>query len=224
MATSGDRTESFSVGQVIDAALRYAGVEPQEASWEAEEARKHLLLVMLDWASRKILPWFLKRVSVTVTNSANSYTLDDEVIDVLSVRYTDGNTPVTMHYIEQGRWDQLDLTVLGPPQLWTWHGQIGPQLMAWPRPASGITYTADAWVAFRADGPTSGEETLPVDMTAMDALQKRVGAELFGMMPIEHRAKFQQQGMALVAAAQDAYKRLILAKGQPSNRWRWRRM
>lgn len=222
MPTSGSRTETFSVVDIIEASLRLAGIDPQMATWEVEECRRQLELVMLGWAGKKILPWFLERRSLTVGTTTNAYSLPDEVIDVLHVRYKEGDTPVLLQYVDRERWDSLDLTITGRPQFFYYNARLSPILQIYPK--GDKNYAVDLWVANRGDDPTSGEQTLPVAMIAMSALEKQVAVEMFRMLPIEHRAKYQGIHADLIAAAKMAFDDLVKAKGTSADRWRWRRM
>lgn len=222
MPTSGSNAETFSVTDIIDASLRLAGVDPQMATWEVEECRKQLELVMLSWAGKKILPWFLKRHTITVTTTNNSYGLSYEYLDVLHARYKEGDTPVLLQYVNREKWDSLDTTHTGAPQFFHYNAKVGPVLQIYPK--GDKSYTVDLWVAYRGDDPTSGEQSLPVDTIAMSALQKQVAVEMFRLLPIAHRAQYQSVHADLIAAAKMAFDELVKAKGVSADRWRWRRM
>ena len=223
MSTSGSRTETFTVAQTVDAGLRYAGVDPAVASWEVEEARRKLLQIMLEWAARKFLPWFLEKRSFSLT-TVTQYTLGADVIDVLYAHYSDGTTPIMLTYADRQEIDRFDTGVEGAPQIYhVQHQPIGQPIMRIKPKPDDAPRTLSHYAVFRGDDPTSGEETLSVPMLAQDALEKRLGLEMFSMMPGDHRLKYASLMDRLAAQAQESFKRLETAMIQPV-RWRWRRM
>ena len=81
MATSGTKTWTLYVDEVIDEAMSRIGSEPITGN-EAKGARRSLNIMMRDWANRGIQLWTIDEATQTVTEGTANYTLDTYTIDV----------------------------------------------------------------------------------------------------------------------------------------------
>ena len=81
MATSGTKTWTLYVDEVIDEAMSRIGSEPITGN-EAKGARRSLNIMMRDWANRGIQLWTIDEATQTVTEGTANYTLDTYTIGV----------------------------------------------------------------------------------------------------------------------------------------------
>ncbi|MDP6585630.1 MAG: hypothetical protein QF535_13320, partial [Anaerolineales bacterium] len=82
MATSGTKTFSLDTGEVIEEAYELAGLEAR-TGYDAATARRSMNVMFADWSNRGINIWTIAEVSLTLTESTASYTLNAYDIDVL---------------------------------------------------------------------------------------------------------------------------------------------
>ena len=82
MATSGTRTFSLDVATAIEEAYELAGLEAR-TSYDAVTARRSLNIMFADWSNRGVHMWEVAKVSLTLTEGTNEYSINTYDIDVL---------------------------------------------------------------------------------------------------------------------------------------------
>ena len=75
MATSGTKTWTLYVDEVIDESLSRIGSDPITGK-EASSARRTLNIMMRDWGNRGVQLWTINETTQTVTEGTANYTLD----------------------------------------------------------------------------------------------------------------------------------------------------
>ena len=83
MATSGTKTSTLFVDEIIDEALSRIGSEPTTGK-EASSARRTLNIMMREWANRGIQLWTIDEATQTVTEGTSNYTWDSYTLDILA--------------------------------------------------------------------------------------------------------------------------------------------
>jgi hypothetical protein len=80
--TSGTTLFNLDIIDLCEEAYERAGVE-MRSGYDLKTARRSLQLLALEWANRGVNLWTVKEATVTLVASTDSYSLADDVIDVI---------------------------------------------------------------------------------------------------------------------------------------------
>ena len=110
MATSGTKTFALDTGEVIEEAYELAGLEAR-TGYDAATARRSLNIMFADWSNRGINIWTIAQVSLTLTESTASYTLNSYDIDVIEavIRRTVNGQQTDYQISRVGRMEYLNI-------------------------------------------------------------------------------------------------------------------
>ena len=149
MATSGTKTFALDTGEVIEEAYELAGLEAR-TGYDAATARRSLNVMFADWSNRGINIWTIAEVSLTLTESTASYTLNSYDIDVLEavIRRTTNGTQTDYQLSRVGRMEYLNIpnkTTEARPTEFFVDRQATPVLYLWPTPEN----STDIFVSYR---------------------------------------------------------------------------
>ena len=84
MATSGSKDFELDVSDYIEEAFERCGLEVR-TGYDMKTARRSLNLMLAEWANRGLNQWTIKNRSETMVAGTGEYTLNADIIDVLSV-------------------------------------------------------------------------------------------------------------------------------------------
>ena len=94
MATSGTNTFDLDVDQLIEEAFERCGINSR-SGYDLKSARRSLNIMLAEWANRGINLWTVELRTKTLTASTSSYSLDADLVDILSASlYTASDTTV----------------------------------------------------------------------------------------------------------------------------------
>jgi hypothetical protein len=145
MATSGSSSFSLTISDVVDEAYRLCGGEPISGN-DAENARRSLNLLLIDWTNRGILLWQLEAATTAVATSVSSYTLDGGTIDIMDPFIKRGNTDLPLTRLSYS--DYAAIPVKGqtgrPTQILVDRQRDAPVVHLWPLPENA-TDTLHFW-------------------------------------------------------------------------------
>ena len=112
MATSGTKTSTLFVDEIIDEALSRVGSEPTTGK-EASSARRSLNIMMREWANRGIQLWTIDETTQTLTEGTANYTLDSFTLDILEavISRTESSTRTDFQMDRVNREDFLNIPV-----------------------------------------------------------------------------------------------------------------
>jgi hypothetical protein len=149
MATSGTKTFALDTGEVIEEAYELAGLEAR-TGYDAATARRSLNIMFADWSNRGINIWTIAQVSLTLTESTASYTLNAYDIDILEavIRRTVNGTQTDYQVNRIGRMEYLNIpnkTTEARPTEFFVDRQTTPVLKLWPTPEN----STDIFVSYR---------------------------------------------------------------------------
>lgn len=82
MATSGTRAFSLDVATAIEEAYELAGLEAR-TSYDAVTARRSMNIMFADWSNRGVQMWEIGKVTTTLTEGTNEYTINAYDVDIL---------------------------------------------------------------------------------------------------------------------------------------------
>jgi len=149
MATSGSKTFALDTGEVIEEAYELAGLEAR-TGYDAATARRSLNIMFADWSNRGINIWTIAQVSLTLTESTASYTLNSYDIDVIEavIRRTVSGTQTDYQVNRVGRMEYLNIpnkTTEARPTEFFVDRQTTPVLYLWPTPDN----STDIFLSYR---------------------------------------------------------------------------
>jgi hypothetical protein len=149
MATSGTKTFALDTGEVIEEAYELAGLEAR-TGYDAATARRSLNIMFADWSNRGINIWTIAQVSLTLTESTASYTLNAYDIDILEavIRRTVNGQQTDYQVNRIGRMEYLNIpnkTTEARPTEFFVDRQTTPVLKLWPTPEN----STDIFVSYR---------------------------------------------------------------------------
>tara|TARA_R100001594_G_scaffold8006_1_gene21157 strand:+ start:894 stop:1562 length:669 start_codon:yes stop_codon:yes gene_type:complete len=149
MATSGTKTFALDTGEAIEEAYELAGLEAR-TGYDAATARRSLNIMFADWSNRGINIWTIAQVSLTLTESTASYTLNAYDIDILEavIRRTVNGQQTDYQVNRIGRMEYLNIpnkTTEARPTEFFVDRQTTPVLKLWPTPEN----STDIFVSYR---------------------------------------------------------------------------
>ena len=139
MATSGTKTWTLYVDEVIDESMSRIGSEPITGN-EAKGARRSLNIMMRDWANRGIQLWTIDEATQTVTEGTANYTLDTYTIGVTEavISRTENSVRTDFQMERINREDYLNIPVKStkgrPSQYFLDMQRAAPVVYLYPTP------------------------------------------------------------------------------------------
>lgn len=138
MAVSGSTDFELDVSDYIEEAFERCGLEVK-TGYDLKTAKRSMNLLFADWANRGLNQWTIAQRTQTVTQGTSDYTLDADVIDILSmvVRQGTGTSQTDISMTRISRDDYLNVpnknTQARPTQFFV-DRQITPVMKIWPAP------------------------------------------------------------------------------------------
>ena len=134
MATSSSRNFTLDVAEVIEEAYERCGLEVR-TGYDAETARRSLNIMFADWANRGVNLWTVQLGTHALTSGASTYTLSNEITDILEVVVRRDNTDFQVQRISRGEYqNQPNKATTGKPSSFYFNRQITPEINLWPTP------------------------------------------------------------------------------------------
>ena len=139
MATSGTRTFTLAVDEIIEDAYARIGGEPQTGK-EASVGRRALNLLLQEWSNRNIQLWTVTESTQTLTANTASYTLNTHTVDITEavIQKTNSDSTVTDFELERiSRDDYLRIpnkSDTGRPSQYFLDKQLTPKVFLYPTP------------------------------------------------------------------------------------------
>jgi len=145
MATSGTRTFTLYVDEIIEEAYGRIGAEPQTGK-EASVGRRTLNLLFKEWSNRSIQLWSVTDTEQTLTANTTSYTLNSYTLDIEEavIRKTNSDSSYTDFELERiSRDDYLKIPNKGDtgrPSQYFLDKQLTPVVYLYPTPDKTDTF------------------------------------------------------------------------------------
>ena len=134
MATSSSRNFTLDVAEVIEEAYERCGLEVR-TGYDAETARRSLNIMFADWANRGVNLWTVQLGTQALTSGTSTYTLSNEITDILEVVVRRDNTDFQVQRISRGEYqNQPNKATTGKPSSFYFNRQITPEINLWPTP------------------------------------------------------------------------------------------
>ena len=132
MATSGSKDFELDVSDYIEEAFERCGLEVR-TGYDMKTAKRSLNLMLAEWANRGLNQWTIKNRSVTMVQGTGNYTLDADVIDVLSVVVRRSGTDYALERLSRDEYLSIpNKTTQGRANQFFLDRQNTPVLKLWP--------------------------------------------------------------------------------------------
>lgn len=134
MATSGSTDFELDVSDYIEEAFERCGLEVR-TGYDLKSAKRSLNLMLADWANRGLNQWTIAQRSITVTQGTGNYSLDPDVIDILSVVVRRSGTDYALERLSRDEYLSIPTkTTESRANQFFLDRQITPELKLWPVP------------------------------------------------------------------------------------------
>ena len=134
MATSGTTTFELDVNDYIEEAFERCGLEAR-TGYDLKSARRSLNILFADWANRGLNQWTIAQRTQALTACTASYTLDADVIDILSVVVRRDDTDISVERLSRSEFLNIpNKTTQARPNQFFLDRQVTPVLKLWPTP------------------------------------------------------------------------------------------
>ena len=132
MVTSGSKDFELDVSDYIEEAFERCGLEVR-TGYDQKTAKRSLNLMLAEWANRGLNQWTIKNRTVTMIAGTGNYTLDADVIDVLSVVVRRDNTDFALERLSRDEYLSIpNKTTQSRPIQFFLDRQTTPVLKLWP--------------------------------------------------------------------------------------------
>jgi len=160
VATSGTATFNLDISEIIEEAFERCGLEAR-TGYDLQTAKRSMNIMLAEWANRGLNQWTIEQRTQTLTANDSDYSLETDVIDILSAVVRRSTTDFSMTRISRDNYLAIPTkTTTGRPTQFFLDRQITPNLKIWPAPENSTdTIVYDALTRIQdADGVTNTME------------------------------------------------------------------
>jgi len=134
MATSSSTNFELDVSDYIEEAFERCGLEVK-TGYDLKTAKRSLNLMLVEWANRGLNQWTIVQRTQSLTVSDGEYSLNTDIIDILSASVTRDGTSFPLERISRDAFLTIPTkTTKGRPTQFFLGRQITPNLKIWPVP------------------------------------------------------------------------------------------
>ena len=134
MTLSGSTDFELDVADYVEEAFERCGLEAR-TGYDLKTARRSLNLMLADWANRGLNQWTIQQRTISLVKSDGEYSLDPDVVDILSVVVRRDGTDFSIDRISRDEFLSIPTkTTEGRPTQFFLDRQITPNLKIWPLP------------------------------------------------------------------------------------------
>ena len=145
MTTSSSTDFNLDVAEYIEEAFERCGLEAK-TGYDLQTARRSLNIMLAEWANRGLNQWTIEQRTQALTANDSEYSLDTDIIDILSVVVRGSGTDFSMTRISRDTFINLpNKTSTSRPTQYFLDRQITPNLKLYPTPENStdvIVYDA----------------------------------------------------------------------------------
>ena len=145
MTTSSSTDFNLDVAEYIEEAVERCGLEAK-TGYDLQTARRSLNIMLAEWANRGLNQWTIEQRTQALTANDSEYSLDTDIIDILSVVVRRSGTDFSMTRISRDTFINLpNKTSTSRPTQYFLDRQITPNLKLYPTPENStdvIVYDA----------------------------------------------------------------------------------
>jgi hypothetical protein len=134
MTLSGTSDFELDVAEYIEEAFERCGLEVR-TGYDLKTAKRSLNLMLAEWANRGLNQWTIKKRSLALTQGTGAYSIDADVIDILSVTVRRDGTDYSLDRYSREEFSTIpNKTTQGRPSQFFLDRQTSPSLKLWPVP------------------------------------------------------------------------------------------
>jgi len=134
MAVSGSTDFELDVSDYIEEAFERCGLEVR-TGYDLRTAKRSMNIMFAEWANRGLNQWTIKQRTQALTQGTNDYTLDGDVIDVLSAVIRRANTDINIEKISRDEFLNIpNKSTQARPSQFFIDRQVTPVVKLWPAP------------------------------------------------------------------------------------------
>lgn len=156
MATSGTTIFNPDFTEFIEEAFERCGIESRNG-YDMKTARRSINIMFSDWANRGINMWTVEERSLVLTYAQSTYTLEDDIVDLIETMIQIPTTSQTTRYnmtrvsvSQQATRTNPDIEGR-PVEIYIDRQQPAPVIHVWPLPGQAGPYTLIYWILRRID-------------------------------------------------------------------------
>ena len=134
MALSSSTNFELDVAEYIEEAFERCGLEAK-TGYDLQTARRSMNIMLAEWANRGLNQWTITQRTQALTKDDGEYSLNTDVIDILSMSVLRDGTYLSMARISRDSYLNIpNKTTSGRPNQFFLDRQITPNLKIWPVP------------------------------------------------------------------------------------------
>ena len=134
MAVSGSTNFELDVSDYIEEAFERCGLEVK-TGYDLKTAKRSMNLMFAEWANRGLNQWTIVQRTQALTAGTSSYSLGNDVIDVLSMVVRRSNTDISIEKISRDEFLNIpNKSTEGRPSQFFIDRQVTPVVKVWPAP------------------------------------------------------------------------------------------
>jgi len=134
MTTSNSTNFELDVADYIEEAFERCGLEVR-TGYDLQTAKRSLNIMLAEWANRGLNQWTIEQRTQTLTANDSDYSLETDIIDILSAVVRRSTTDFSMTRISRDNYLAIPTkTTTGRPTQFFLDRQITPNLKIWPAP------------------------------------------------------------------------------------------
>lgn len=189
MTTSGLRTWTLDLAEIMDDAIAMTGGEPGDAFLH-RYGRRAANRILMDWSNRSLNLWQCVSTTMVLSAGVASYALPDDCLDVTEVQFRDTTDPSAPVDLTMGRLSRSEYASLsnkqqqGRPSSYVVLREVGaPELIVWPAPDTASADTLYYWYIQRTEDVTSAAENIAIPDRFLPAFVAGMAYELGKIRP-----------------------------------------
>ena len=134
MTVSGSTDFELDVSDYIEEAFERCGLEVR-TGYDLRTAKRSMNIMFAEWANRGLNQWTIKQRTQALTQGTAEYTLDGDVIDVLSAVIRRASTDINIEKISRDEFLNIpNKSTQARPSQFFIDRQITPVVKLWPAP------------------------------------------------------------------------------------------
>lgn len=134
MTVSGSTDFELDVSDYIEEAFERCGLEVR-TGYDLRTAKRSMNIMFAEWANRGLNQWTIKQRTQALTQGTADYTLDGDVIDVLSAVIRRASTDINIEKISRDEFLNIpNKSTQARPSQFFIDRQITPVVKLWPTP------------------------------------------------------------------------------------------
>ena len=134
MTTSSSTDFNLDVAEYIEEAFERCGLEAK-TGYDLQTAKRSMNIMLAEWANRGLNQWTIEQRTQALTANDSEYSLDTDIIDILSVVVRRSGTDFSMTRISRDTFINLpNKTSTSRPTQYFLDRQITPNLKLYPTP------------------------------------------------------------------------------------------